>query len=130
MNDISSLNIKHSKPQEGPRSSGQNPQGTALPEGNQHAASASTPTPTPTPTPVEGREVGAVQTEALAKELNSALAQIDGNYSVSVDNDTGMVVVRITDAEGELVKQVPPQQVLDVSISVEKIIGLLVNDQA
>ena len=124
MNDISSLNIKHSKPQEGPRSSGRNPQGTALPEGNQHAASASTPTP------VEGREVGAVQTEALAKELNSALAQIDGNYSVSVDNDTGMVVVRITDAEGELVKQVPPQQVLDVSISVEKIIGLLVNDQA
>ena len=125
MNDISSLNIKHSKPQEGPRSSGRNPQGTALSEGNQHAASASTSTP------VEGREVGAVQIEALAKELNSALAQIDGNYSVSVDNDTGMVVVRITDTEtGELVKQVPPQQVLDVSISVEKIIGLLVNDQA
>ena len=68
---------------------------------------------------------------ALAKQLNKALAHIDSNYSVSVDGDTGMVVVRITDTEtGEIVKQVPPQQVLDVSMSVEKIIGLLVNDQA
>ena len=41
------------------------------------------------------------------------------------------MVVRITDTEtGDIVKQVPPQQVLDVSVSVEKIVGLLVNYQA
>ena len=63
--------------------------------------------------------------------MNQALAQIDGSYSVSVDGDTGMMVVRITDVDtGEIVKQVPPQQVLDTSITVEKIIGLLVNDRA
>ena len=122
MNTISSLNSQHTKLQEGTRSSESNRQGTALSEGNQ--------TSVPAPAPVEAREAGVQRTEALAKELNSALEQIDGKYSVSVDGDTGMVIVRITDAEtGEIVKQVPPQQVLDISMSVEKIIGLLVNDQ-
>ncbi|MEW6749556.1 MAG: flagellar protein FlaG [Candidatus Latescibacterota bacterium] len=69
--------------------------------------------------------------KALAVELNQALKQINGRFSASVDDATGMVVVRITDLDtGELVKQVPPQQVLDASVSMEKIIGLLVNDQA
>jgi len=69
--------------------------------------------------------------EALAKELNQTLRQIDGNFSVSVDKATGMMVVRITDSNtGEVVKQVPPQQILDASVSMEKIIGLLINDQA
>jgi flagellar protein FlaG len=75
--------------------------------------------------------LSAEKTQALAAELNKALEQVEGNYSVSVDDDTGMMVVRITDTEtGDIVKQVPPQQVLDVSVSVEKIVGLLVNDQA
>mgnify|MGYP002641737378 CR=1 FL=1 len=77
------------------------------------------------------RELSAKKTHELAAELNKALEQVEGNYSVSVDDDTGMMVVRITDTEtGDIIKQVPPQQVLDVSVSVEKIVGLLVNDQA
>ena len=127
MNNISSLNIKHAQSQERVSPSERTPQGTASSD-KQSAAPA--PAPAPASAPVAEREVGAVKTEALVKELNSALEKVDGDYSVSVDNDTGMVVVRITDVEtGEIVKQVPPQQVLDVSMSVEKIIGLLVNDQ-
>ncbi len=77
------------------------------------------------------REPSAEQTQKLASELNKALEQVDGNYSVSVDDESGMVIVRITDTEtGDIVKQIPPQQVLDANVSVEKIIGLLVNDQA
>ncbi len=94
------------------------------------AASASRNDSRESSTPAKN-EIDAVQAEALADELNQALAQIDGSYSVSVDGDTGMMVVRITDVDtGEIVKQVPPQQVLDTSITVEKIIGLLVNDRA
>jgi len=125
MSNITSLNTKNVRPQGGAQSAERQPQGTVLSEfSNQRAASAAAPAPAE-------RKVDEARTEALAKELNKALAHIDSNYSVSVDGDTGMVVVRITDTEtGEIVKQVPPQQVLDVSMSVEKIIGLLVNDQA
>ena len=56
---------------------------------------------------------------------------MDANFHVSVDDDSGMMVVRITDTEtGEIVRQAPPQQILDANVSMEKIIGLLVNDQA
>ena len=111
MDNINSLNNKHV----------QSPQGTtpsAPSEGSRQTVS-----------PVSA-DVSVARTEALVKDLNSALENVDGDYSVSVDSDTGMVIVRITDVEtGEIVKQVPPQQVLDVSMSVEKIIGLLINDQ-
>jgi flagellar protein FlaG len=63
--------------------------------------------------------------------LNKALEQVEGSYSVSVDDDTGMMVVRITDTEtGDIVRQIPSQQVLDVRVSVKNIVGLLIDDQA
>ena len=123
MNNISPLNTQYTQASESVSPSERSPERTALSD-KQNAA------PAPASAPIAGREIGVAKTEELVKELNSALEKVDGDYSVSVDNDTGMVVVRITDVEtGELVKQVPPQQVLDVSMSVEKIIGLLVNDQ-
>jgi len=76
-------------------------------------------------------EQPAADPRSVVNELNQALKQINSRFSASVDDATGMVVVRITDRNtGELVKQVPPQQVLDASVSMEKIIGLLVNDEA
>jgi flagellar protein FlaG len=117
MNNINLLNTRNTQAAQ------QSPKETALSD-KQKAA------PAPAPAPTAGDEIGVAKTDALVKDLNSALEKVDGDYSVSVDNETGMIVVRITDAEtGDLVKQVPAQQVLDASISVEKIIGLLVNDQ-
>ena len=70
-------------------------------------------------------------TEKLAARLDAALSNVDGDFSVSVDGDSGMVVVRILDTTtGEIVKQVPPQELLDADISMERIIGLLVDDEA
>jgi flagellar protein FlaG len=66
----------------------------------------------------------------LAAELASALDKVDGDFSVSVDDDTGMIVVRITDVStGEIVKQVPPQEFMDADLNMEKIVGLLVDDE-
>ena len=67
----------------------------------------------------------------MALELDKALKDIDSNFSVSIDDITGILVVRITDpTTGEIVKQVPPQQLLDADVNMDKIIGLLVDDMA
>ena len=112
------------------------PEGAKAPSrARQRAVPAQSEAPTQAPTQAPAATVAAVpgreQLTALAEEMNQTLKQINGNFSVSVDDATGVVVVRITDENtGEVVKQIPPQQVLDVSVSVEKIVGLLVNDQA
>ena len=118
---MGSLKVSRLSVQEGVRPSQRTRQGAGQPE-----AETRVDAPKPQREPLERREV-----EALAEELNKALGEIQGNISVSVDDTTGMVVVRITDSTtGEVVKQVPPQQLLDADISMEKIIGILVDDLA
>jgi flagellar protein FlaG len=78
---------------------------------------------------VQPAEHEAVQ--QLAAELESALNQNQGDISVSVDQESGMVIVRITDeVTGEIVKQVPAEELLKVDQSMEKIVGLLIDDLA
>ena len=96
-----------------------------VPSGNGGGSGAAAAAPPPQPT------VDPQVTEKLAARLDAALSNVDGDFSVSVDGDSGMVVVRILDTTtGEIVKQVPPQELMDADISMERIIGLLVDDQA
>ena len=75
-------------------------------------------------------QIRAEQVKAVAEKLNRQIERINGKFSISVDDHTGRIVARIVDTRtGETVKQIPPQQVLDVSVSMEKIIGLLINDK-
>ena len=117
---IGSLNISRLSLQEGDRPPQKTRQGAGQPEAAKRVDA---------PKNRQGLDLRKV--EAMAKELNKALGEIQGDFSVSVDDTTGMVVVRITDATtGEIVKQIPPQQLLDADISMEKIIGILVDDLA
>jgi uncharacterized FlaG/YvyC family protein len=69
--------------------------------------------------------------QQLAAELGTALDRVEGDFSVSVDRDSGMVIVRITDeVTGEIVRQIPPKELLEADRSMERIVGLLVDDQA
>ena len=69
--------------------------------------------------------------QQLATELGTALNRLKGEFSVSVDQDSGTMVVRITDqATGEVVRQIPSKELLEADRSMEKIVGLIVDDQA
>ena len=69
--------------------------------------------------------------ERLAAELGTALNSLKGEFSVSVDQDSGTMVVRITDqATGEVVRQIPSKELLEADRNMEKIVGLIVDDQA
>jgi len=123
MMDISSLKSSNVSLQEGLKPVLRPRQGTAPSEEKDAAGAEKTTTKIE---PLEKEKV-----TALTDQLNERLGQMDANFHVSVDDDSGMMVVRITDTEtGEVVRQVPPQQVIDANVSMEKIIGLLFNDQA
>lgn len=74
--------------------------------------------------------VRAEEVKQAAAELDKALQQRNSDLSVSVDEITGTMVVRITDSNtGEVVKQIPPQQLMEANVSMNKIVGLLIDDQ-
>ena len=81
--------------------------------------------------PQQAEKVGERDVNGMALELDKALKDIDSKFSASIDDSTGILVVRITDpTTGEIVKQVPSQKLLDADVNMEKIIGLLVDDMA
>jgi len=68
--------------------------------------------------------------EQAADRLNQALQAFDRDLAISILDD-GKVVVRVTDpATGDVVRQIPPERVLEVEEHLDKIVGLFVNDQA
>ena len=78
------------------------------------------------PSRVEPRRV-----EAAAGRLNQALDSLNRDLAISVHEDSGRLVVEVTDpGTGEGVRQIPAEQVLEVEESIDKIVGLFVNDIA
>lgn len=56
------------------------------------------------------------QVEQAVKEINDHLQLIRRNLEFSVDKDTQRVVVKVIDAEtGEVVRQIPPDAVLELA---------------
>lgn len=82
------------------------------------------PAPPKTQAP-EDKEVAA----AVAR-LNKALQAFDRDLAISI-HENGKIVVRVTDPKtGDVIRQIPPERILEVEESLNKIVGLFVNDQA
>ena len=65
-----------------------------------------------------------------AERLNVALQEFERDLSISVHEGTGQMVVQVTDGRGDVIRQIPPEQVLTAEVNIDKIVGLFVNDQA
>jgi flagellar protein FlaG len=72
-----------------------------------------------------------VEVKEAADRLNQALDSINRDLAISVHEDSGKLIVEVTDpGTGEVVRQIPAEQVLEVEESIDKIVGLFVNDIA
>ena len=68
--------------------------------------------------------------EKAAERLSKALQAFDKDLNISFHDD-GKVVVRVTDPKtGDVIRQIPTERVLEVEESLDKIVGLFVNDTA
>ena len=64
-----------------------------------------------------------------AERLNDALQTFNRDLNISIHEDTGRLLVQVTDPRtGDVVRQIPPEQLLEAEVSISKIIGLFVND--
>ncbi|HHT73221.1 MAG TPA: flagellar protein FlaG [Firmicutes bacterium] len=69
--------------------------------------------------------------ERAAGHIGRALELIDRGLEFSVHEDTNRVVVKVINRETkEVIKEIPPEQILDVIARIWDMIGLLVDEKA
>ena len=77
------------------------------------------------PAPVESEQV-----QRAAETINRQLQTVAPNLRFSVDEDTGKTVVRVVDTDtGEIIRQVPSEEVLAISRSIDRLQGLLFHQE-
>lgn len=71
------------------------------------------------------------QVEQAVRSISKAIQPISRNLHFSIDEATGHTVVRVVDTEtGNLIRQIPTQEALDIARVLDRMQGLLLNDKA
>ena len=75
--------------------------------------------------------IPAMDVQIIQKAVQEVAGQVLQRWSFSTDADTGRVVVKITDtATGELVRQIPMEEMLALAKSLDRLQGLLLQTKA
>jgi flagellar protein FlaG len=75
--------------------------------------------------------VDRAQLQRAVETVNRQLEAAAQNLRFSVDDDTGKTVVRVVDTvTGEVIRQVPSEELLAISRSIDKLQGLLLRQEA
>lgn len=101
------------------------PQGAPQPP----AVRGSAVVPEPTP-PQQQPEPEQVQ-KAVESMKQLIEAKAPNSLAFSIDDSTGKTIVKITDAEtGEMIRQIPSEEMLEIARSLDKMQGMLLRQEA
>jgi len=71
------------------------------------------------------------QVEEAAKTVNEFLKPINNSINFSLDEDTGITVVKVIDvATKEVIRQIPSEEMLVIAKAIDQMKGLLVKQKA
>jgi flagellar protein FlaG len=89
------------------------------------------PLPGQTSPPAAPASGSAGDIRRAVQDLNHYVQSLRRDLRFSVDEESGETVVRVTDPEnGEVIRQIPSEEVLAIARSLEKAQGLLLSTQA
>ncbi len=72
--------------------------------------------------------VDAAEMEGMIEEINSYLMEAGSSLSFIRDEASGRTAVQVLDESGKVIRQLPPQEVLDVYAKIRNIVGLLLDE--
>lgn len=82
-------------------------------------------------TPTQKTEATRQQVEDAAKSVNDFLQPINKSINFSLDEDTGITVVKVVDvATKEVIRQIPSEEMLVIAKAIDQMKGLLVQQKA
>jgi uncharacterized FlaG/YvyC family protein len=73
-------------------------------------------------------DVDAAELESMLGEINSYLTEVGSSLAFIRDEASGRVAVQVLDESGEVIRQLPPQEVLDVYAKIRNIVGILLDE--
>ena len=115
--------------------------GNILPEAGKSVPLKAVPESTQVTKGVESSQAGEVKTELLAdrikisekaaERLNEALRDRQRDLEFSVDETTGRTILKVIHSEsGEVIRQLPPEEVLQIARAFIEGTGSLIDDEA
>ena len=73
-------------------------------------------------------DVDAAEMESMLGEINSYLTEAGSSLAFIRDEASGRTAVQVLDESGEVIRQLPPQEVLDVYARIRNIVGILLDE--
>lgn len=102
-----------------------------LSQGNPAEGAPSGTAPGTPPVPVSAAHEQAVKPDVeavkkAAESINAFIKSTQRNLEISVDKDTGIVVVKVVDKEsGEVIRQIPAEETLAIAKHLDSVQGVL-----
>jgi flagellar protein FlaG len=76
-------------------------------------------------------EVNAEMVKNSLDQLNKLVRQFNRNLEFTVDEDTGVNIVKVIDSQSqEVIRQMPTEEMLAIAKALDKLQGLLIKDKA
>jgi len=76
-------------------------------------------------------QVDATQLQKATEVLTEIMEQFQIRISFSLDQDTERMVVRVTNSiTGEVIRQIPPEEMLKVLARIDEVLGMIYDDHA
>lgn len=71
------------------------------------------------------------QVKQAVEEMRKSLSEAaSSNLQFSIDDDTGQTIVRVTDRQtGELIRQIPSEELVELAKSLDRMQGMLLRQQ-
>lgn len=71
------------------------------------------------------------QVQQAVEKIKSVTDQLAQNLQFSIDDETGITVVKILDSQTqEVIRQIPTEEAVSIARTLDKVQGLLFNDKA
>jgi uncharacterized FlaG/YvyC family protein len=90
-----------------------------------------------TPTVQQGARDDKANPKIDPDKLNAALTQLNANislinerYSFQVDQNTEQLFVQVKNREGEVIRQAPPEAILEIAADISRMIGVFLDKLA
>ena len=107
--------------------------GTATATLSSQRVSPDTASPSATAAVVDPRQqsVDTKQLEAAVKQVQHVTQTLANELKFNIDQDTGKTIVKLVDtATGDVIRQIPSEEMLVIAKALDKIQGLLIKQEA